>query len=73
MNDEFKMTAPQESLIHAYMEMETVDENTVNSLYTIMNNAIQSYLDQLASSVPVSILYSCHYVEVSFVFESEYR
>lgn len=65
LNDEFKMTAPQESLIHAFMEIEKVDENTIDSLYSIMDTAVQRYLGQLSSSVPVSVLYDCHYIEVS--------
>ena len=67
------MTAPQESLIHAYMEIENVDENTINSLYSMMDTAVQRYLDQLLSSVPVSILYDCHYIEVSSVHGYECR
>lgn len=61
------MTAPQESLIHAYMETEIVDESSIDSFYSMMDTAVQDYLNQLSSSVPISILYTCHYVEVDHV------
>lgn len=67
LNEEFKMTAPQESLIHAYMETEIVDESSIDSFYSMMDTAVQDYLNQLSSSVPISILYTCHYVEVDHV------
>ena len=64
MNEEFKQTAKNESVIYAYMESEEMNETTATALYEVMNKEVREYLGHLNSSIPISILYQCNYVEV---------
>lgn len=47
------------------MESEETDETTVSALYDVMNKEVEEYLGHLNSTIPISILYHCNYVEVS--------
>lgn len=80
LNSEFKTTPSNELLIQAFMEGEEVDRNKIDGLYEMMDNAVDVYLKNLNSNcfddasvvgtIPVSHMYTCHYVEVGFEFES---
>ena len=65
MNEEFKQTAKNESVIYAYMESEEKDEAAVTALYNVMEKEVNEYLGHLNSTIPISMLYQCNYVEVS--------
>ena len=41
-----------------------MDETTVTALYDAMNKEVNEYLGHLNSTIPISVLYRCNYVEV---------
>lgn len=53
-----------ESVIYAYMETEEVNEEEVERCYERMDSEVHAYLQHLRSTVPISMIYDCHFVEV---------
>ena len=47
------------------MESEEKDEAAVTALYNVMEKEVNEYLGHLNSTIPISMLYQCNYVEVS--------
>ncbi len=74
MNDEYKMTPSGEFVIYGYLEAEDQSEEAVRKQYQMMDRAIDTYLsllhsrafrlDSLLGTVPITKLYSCHYIDV---------
>lgn len=49
LNSEFKLTAPGELAIHAFMESENENEERVKENYKLIDDAVDKYLQQLNS------------------------
>ena len=74
MNDEYKMTPSGEFVIYGFLEAEDQSEEAVRKQYQMMDKAIDTYLsllhsrtfllDSLLGTVPITKLYSCHYIDV---------
>ena len=76
MNDEYKMTPNGEFVIYGFLEVKDPSEEAVRKQYQRMDTAIDTYLsllhsrpfplDSILGTVPITKLYSCHYIDVGF-------